>query len=74
MADRKMFYSSIPNHPELDKLIEQAKAAPATEAELREQRISFAYGCAPKSSSITKATVRQAAEHMRMTFAKGAHE
>jgi len=66
MADRKAFYGSLPSHPELDKLIEQARSAPATEAELREQRISFAYGNAPESSSITKASAREAAEHLRM--------
>src|SRR5579862_6673336 len=41
MADRKAFYGSMPSHPELDKLIEQAKSAPATEVELREQRVSL---------------------------------
>ena len=66
MADRKAFYGPLPSHPELDKLIEQARTAPATEAELREQRVSFAYGNAPESSSITKASARQAAEHIRM--------
>jgi len=66
MADRKAFYGSMPSHPELDKLIEQAKSAPATEVELREQRVSFAYGCAPESSSTTKATAREAAEHIRI--------
>ena len=66
MADRKAFYGSLPSHPELDKLIEQARSAPATEDELREQRISFAYGNAPESSSITKASAREAAERIRL--------
>jgi hypothetical protein len=66
MADRKVFFGPLPSHPELDKLIEQARAAPATEDELLEQRVSFAYGNAPESSSITKASAREAAKHIRM--------
>ena len=67
MADRKVFYGSMPSHPELDELIKKAQSAPATDAELREQRVSFAYGNAPESSSITRASARQAAEHIRIT-------
>lgn len=66
MADRKAFYGSLPEQPELDALIERAKSAPATEAELREQRVSFAYGNAPESSSTTKATAKDAAEHIKI--------
>jgi hypothetical protein len=36
------------------------------DAELREQRISFAYGNAPEESGITKESVREASRTLRM--------
>jgi len=38
-----------------------------TEAELLEQRISFAYGNAPQSSKITKESVRDATKSILIT-------
>ena len=50
---------------ELDGLLEESKRTPVTDAELREQRISFAYGNAPASAkNITKDSVRKASEHI----------
>jgi hypothetical protein len=49
-----------PSHPELDRLLEQTRNIKVTEADLLEQRISFAYGNAPHSSNITKESVRDA--------------
>lgn len=66
MADRKAYMGKLPSHPELDKLLERARSAPATEDELREQRVSFAYGNAPESSGITKDSARVAAEQIRI--------
>lgn len=66
MADRKAFYGPPPSHPELDRLLERARSQPATEAELQEQRISFAYGNAPESSGITKDSARAAAQTIRL--------
>jgi hypothetical protein len=66
MADRKAYYGQLPTHPELDELLKKAKAKPATEADLQEQRASFAYGNAPASSGITKDSARAAAQHIRM--------
>jgi hypothetical protein len=68
MADRQQFLSTIKPDPELAKMLEASRNVPATEEELREQRISFAFGNAPQSSEnrITKASVRQASEHIRL--------
>jgi hypothetical protein len=67
MADRKQFIGDIKADPELLKALETAKQKTVTEDELREQRISFAFGNAPASAkSITKDSVRQASEHIRL--------
>lgn len=67
MAARKAFFGPAPSHPELDKLLEAARQNPVTDEELREQRISFAYGNAPVDSGITKDSVREASRRIRMT-------
>lgn len=65
MADRKQFFGEIKADPELKKMLEESR--PATEEELREQRISFAFGNAPADAkSITKDSVRQASQHIRL--------
>ncbi len=68
MADRQQFLSTIKPDPEFAKMLEASRNVPATEEELREQRISFAFGNAPQSSEnrITKDSVRQASEHIRL--------
>jgi hypothetical protein len=67
MADRKQFFGDITADPELLKALEAAKQKPVTEEELREQRISFAFGNAPASAKgITKDSVRMASEHIRL--------
>jgi hypothetical protein len=66
MAARKPLIGPTPNHPELDKLLEHARAAPATDEQLREQRISFAYGNAPESAPITKESLRKASQSLRL--------
>jgi hypothetical protein len=56
-----------PEHPELDRLLEETRGVKLTEAQLEEQRISFAYGNAPVSSElITKDTVRAASKSIRL--------
>jgi hypothetical protein len=60
MAERKPVMGPTPSHPELDRLLEQTRNIKVTEADLLEQRISFAYGNAPHSSNITKESVRDA--------------
>ena len=68
MADRQQFLHSIPADPELKKILEATKATPVTEEELREQRISFAFGNAPHDSEaqITKESIRWTSDHVRL--------
>jgi hypothetical protein len=68
MADRQQFFSSIKADPELTKILDATKDVLVSEDELREQRISFAFGNAPQGSEgrITKASVRMASEHIRL--------
>jgi hypothetical protein len=67
MADRKQFVGEIKADPELQKALDASRKTPVTEAELREQRISFAFGNAPESAkNITKDSVRKASEHIRL--------
>ena len=66
MADRKQFQNVNPPDPELVRLLEEARLTPVTEDELKEQRISFAYGNAPDSGLITKDSVRRASQHIKL--------
>lgn len=66
MADRKQFQNVTPPDPELVRLLDESRRKPVTEEELREQRISFAYGNAPDSQLITKDSVRQASRHIKL--------
>ena len=64
MADRKQFLNVKPADAELLALVEKARATPMTEEQLREQRISFAYGNAMGTESITKESVRRTSRHI----------
>jgi hypothetical protein len=68
MADRQQFLHSIPTDPELKRILDATKGTLVTEEELREQRISFAFGNAPHDSEgrITKDSVRLASEHIKL--------
>jgi hypothetical protein len=66
MADRKQFFGEITTDPELLKVLEASRQTLVTEEELREQRISFAFGNAPANAKNTKDSVRQASEHIRL--------
>ena len=67
MADRKQFFGEAKTDPELQKALEQSRNTQVSEDELREQRISFAFGNAPASATdITKDSVWQASEHIRL--------
>ena len=67
MADRKQFLGVTDVDPELQRALDASRQIQVTEDELREQRISFAFGNAPASAtSITKDSVRQASEHIRL--------
>ncbi len=67
MAERQPVLGPAPTHPELDRLLEQTRTMKVTEADLQEQRISFAYGNAPQSSKITKESVRDASKSILIT-------
>ena len=66
MAARKPFFGPVPERPELDRLLEEARRVEITDEEFREQAISFAYGNAPEGSGITKESVRQASKSGRI--------
>ena len=66
MADRKQFRGTKSADPELLKLLAKAKEKEVSEEDLREQRISFAYGNAPASPEITKESVRHTSQNIRL--------
>ena len=68
MAERKQFLNVPAPDPELGRLLHDAREKVVSEEELREQRISFAFGNAPASlsSQITKESVRIASSHIRL--------
>jgi hypothetical protein len=66
MAERKPTSTRAPNRPELNALLERDKQAGVSDAVLEEQRVSFAYGNAPKGSRITKDSVRNALKSLRL--------
>jgi hypothetical protein len=67
MADRKQFDNVPAPNPELTRLLQESRSRAVTEDELREQRISFAFGNAPFSSErITKDSVRLASVNIKL--------
>lgn len=64
MADRKQFLNVGAPSPELMRALEKTRDVIVTEEQLREQRISFAYGNALGSESTTKESVRLSAQYM----------
>ena len=66
MADRKQFLNVAPADEELLRMLEATRDVPVTEEQLREQRISFAFGNAMGSDSITKESVRRTSRNLRL--------
>jgi hypothetical protein len=66
MAARKQFQSSLTVSSELSELLEAARNKEVSEEELREQRVSFAFGNALQSDLITKDSVRRSSKSMRL--------
>jgi len=68
MADRKQFQNIPEVDRELARLLSESRNRPVTEEELREQRVSFAFGNAPVAAydRITKDSVRAASTHIKM--------
>jgi hypothetical protein len=58
MSARKQFLGVREVSPELKALLEAVRGVRVSEAELQEQRVSFAFGNAPESQFITKESVR----------------
>ena len=67
MAARKSLSVRAPERPRLRELMAASKAAGVTDEQLKEQRVSFAYGNAPEGSRITKDSVRMASKSIRIT-------
>jgi hypothetical protein len=67
MADRKQFDNVPTPNAELARLLEETRGKQITEEELREQRISFAFGNAPfNSERITKESVRESSKRISL--------
>lgn len=66
MADRKQFITVAPADAELLRLLEETKSVSVSEEQLREQRVSFAFGNAMGSDSITKESVRHSSQNLRL--------
>jgi hypothetical protein len=66
MADRKQFLGVSAIDAGLLRLLKEAADRPVTNDELREQRISFAFGNSLNSKMITKESVRQASKSVRL--------
>jgi hypothetical protein len=67
MAARKSVLGPPPSHPELDRLLQEARLVEITDEQLQEQRVSFAYGNAPESSRITRQSVEDASKSLRIS-------
>jgi len=66
MAARKSTLRPAPPRPELERLLEQARAGGVSDEEFQEQRASFVYGNAPEDSGITKESAQAAAKSNRI--------
>jgi hypothetical protein len=66
MADRKQFLNVAPADADLVRLLDETRDIVVSDDQLREQRISFAFGNAPHSLDITRDSVVRAAESMRL--------
>lgn len=66
MPARKQFQTTLTVDAEFSRLLEEARRKPVSEDELREQRISFAFGNAPQSELITKESVRRSSKNIRL--------
>lgn len=66
MADRKQFMNVEAADAELVHLLETTRGVVVSEEQLREQRVSFAFGNAPHSLNITRESVVRASERMRL--------
>jgi hypothetical protein len=73
MADRKQFLGVVEANETLLQLLRASQDQVVTDDELREQRISFAFGNSMNSDRITKDSVREASQSVRLVPATGEH-
>jgi hypothetical protein len=67
MADRKQFLAVAEADADLMRLLDETRGVSVSDEQLREQRISFAFGNAPmRSDTITKESVRRTSQHIRL--------
>jgi len=66
MADRKQFLNQLDVDEELSTLLLAAQKNKVSEEQLREQRVSFAFGNSPDSKFITKDSVLKASQTIRI--------
>jgi hypothetical protein len=67
MSTRKQFQSNLKVTPRLEGLLKEAQSKEVSEEDLKEQRVSFAYGNAPQDSKlITKDSVRITSKSIRL--------
>jgi len=66
MADRKQFLGVTQADETLIRLLEDSRGLTVSDEELREQRISFAFGNSLNSNRITKESVRRASQSVRL--------
>lgn len=66
MAARKQFFGAVKADPELMELMARRREKPTTEDELKEQRISYAYGNAMHVETVTKDSVRAASQSIKL--------
>ena len=66
MADRKQFLGVAQADENLVRLLHDSRSRTVSDEELREQRISFAFGNSLNSNRITKDSVRRASQSVRL--------
>ena len=66
MAARKSFLTVAPESEEFGRVIAEVAKRGVTEAQLSEQRVSFAYGNAPDGSASSKEAVRAESKHNKL--------
>lgn len=66
MPARKQLQSRLIMTPELERLLAETRGKEVSEEDLKEQRVSFAFGNAPASDLITKDSVRHTSQRIRL--------
>lgn len=66
MADRKQFREIESADADLIEILNRTRHLVVSDEQLRQQRISFAFGNAPLSSDITRDSVVRASESLRL--------